>query len=294
MVEYFPTYQDIKAGQTNFEPYMPPALPGMINGMGTFITLPFTNNISASDTWTFTPPATVSASTKYTMTASGNTVEFTTDSSATAAELMAGLYAAARSDAQFWSDVDITLDSGTNVITVLARGVGQKLAASSTPTATNPIVVANTVPSSIGSVIPFGRFVGRKASYWADPLDNAGPASLINHASDFTVLGVTMSSNAVEKTGRFGDAVQSGYPVGSWMDVMIDTGTIKGIWVECVEPDIAPSDTACIAIAAGNEGKLTKSASGTINVGTKVRIMNNCQQAFGKNIVLVNLAFRQK
>lgn len=293
MVDYFPTYQDLNAGQTNFESYMPPAMPGMINGMGTFVALPFVNNINALDTWTLTPPATVSSSTEYKVTASGVTIALTTDASATPAELMAGLYAAARSDAQFWSNVDIALDSGTNVITLTGRGVGQKLAVTSTPTGTNPIVVANSVVASSGDAIPFGRFVGRKAGYFADPLDNAGPVALmaaINNASDYTVLGVTMASNVVEKTGRFAEA-KSGYPVGSWMDVMVDTGTIKGIWVECVEPDIAPTDSAYIAIAPGNEGKLTKSSSGTVNVSTKVKILNNAQQAFGRNCVLVKFAF---
>lgn len=290
MVDYFPTYANINAGQTNFESNMPPAMPGMINGMGTFVTLPFVNGINALDTWTLTPPGTVSSSTEYKATAFGVTVAFTTDASATTAELMAGLYAAARSDAQFWSNVDIALDTGTNVITLMGRGVGQKLAVSSTPTGTNPIVVANSVVASSGGVIPFGRFVGRKAGYFADPLDNAGSAALINHASDFTILGVTMFSNVAEKTGQFADA-KDGYPVGSSMDVMTDTGTIKGIWVECVESDIAPTDSAYIAIAAGNEGKLTKSSSGTVNVSTKVKILNNAQQAFGRNCVLVKLAF---
>lgn len=291
MVEYFPTYQDIKAGQTNFASEMPPALPGMINGMGTFVALPYTNNINTIDTWTFTPPATVSNNTVYTLAASGNTVRFTTDADATPAELMGGLFAAARSDAQFWSDVDITLAPGTNVITLTGRGVGQKLAASSTPTTPNPIVAVNTVVASIGNVIPFGRFIGRKAGYFADPLDNAGPASLINHASDFTILGVTIASQVVERTGRFGDAAKDGYPMGSWMDTMVDTGTIKGIWVECVEADLTPADSAYIAITAGNEGKLTRSATGTVNVSTKVKILNNTQQAFGKNTVLVKFAF---
>ena len=291
MVDYFPTYQDLKAGQTNYAAYMPPAMAGMINGMGNFVALPYLNNVNALDTWTFTPPGTVSNSTEYKIVAAGNTIAFTTDANATAAELMAGLYAAARNDAQFWSDVDIALDTGTNVITLTARGVGQKLAASSTPTGTNPIVVANSVAASSGSPIPFGRFVGRKSTYFFDPLDGAGSAALIDHASNYTVLGATIASQVVEKTGRFGDAVKEGYPVGSWMDTMVDTGTIKGMWVECVETDITPTDSAYIAIAAGNEGKLTKSSSSTVNVSTKVKILSNTQQAFGKNIVLVKFAF---
>ena len=117
------TSNNLVTGQTNFSRYMPVALPGMLSGIGTNQIFPHTNTLSALDTVTVTPPDTVDNSTLYKLTINGTTISFTTDSSATTAELGAGLYAAIRVDPIVYGLVDAALNTGTGVITLTARTV---------------------------------------------------------------------------------------------------------------------------------------------------------------------------
>lgn len=277
------------SGQRNFNRYMPNGLPGMMSGMGSAQIYPHMNTLGTLDTFTVTPPATVDNSSVYSVSVNGVTVSFTTDANATTAELGTGLYNLMRQDPEFYSLVEVTINTSTSVITLVSRAVGTTLTVVADPAAlTNVITVAKTVSTSSNLIIPFGRFVGRLSSYARDQRQNVSTATLVNAASGFELLGVTLSSHATEKVGRFGQA-QDGYAFGTTMNVVKNTGTYKGVYVECVEPNLVIGDSARIAVGAGNEGKLTKETSGTINVSTSVIIVSATEVVFGRNIVLAEV-----
>lgn len=277
-------------GQVNFNRYMPPAVPGMLSGTGQAKIYPHTNTYGTLDTITITPPATVDNSATYKVTLNSTSVvsvEFTTDANATTAELANGLFAAMRTNPIFYSLVDVALNTGTNVITLTARSVGTtiSLTQDSAGTTTNDLTIAKTVSTSSNLIIPFGRFVGRQASYPRDAREGVSAATLINHATNYEVLGVTLSSHATEQVGIFNNAV-GGYAFTKTMNVLQDVGTYKGVWVECVESNLIIGDSAYIAVGSGNEGKVTKTSSGNVDVTSKVKILSATEVSFGKNIVL--------
>jgi hypothetical protein len=155
---------------------------------------------------------------------------------------------------------------------------------------TNDLTIAKTVTGAANTIIPFGRFVGRQAAYYRDPLEGFGTMSLVDHASNYSEFGITMLSQATEQVGLFQNA-QDGYAFGKTMEILRNSGTYRGIWIETVETDLVFGDTARIQITAGNQGKLTKSTSSTVNVSSNVTILSSTQQAFGKNITLCKVDF---
>lgn len=295
-----PEFQSINVatGQSNYSRYMSPALAGMMSGIGSAIIIPALNNYATYDTVTITPPATVDNSAIYTVTiaAIGGgqknlSDSFTTDASATTAELGTGLYNAMITDPEFYSVVNVSLNTGTSVITLTARSVGTVLTVTSNSSATtNDLTITKTVTGAANAIIPFGRFVGRQTAYYQDPLEGVGAMTLVDHASNYSNYGVTILSQATEQVGTFQNA-QDGYAFGRTMEVLKNSGTYKGIWIETVESDLVIGDTARIQITAGNQGKLTKSTSGTANVSSNVTILSATQQAFGKNITLCKVDF---
>lgn len=295
-----PEFQSINnaLGQGNYSRYMSPALAGMLSGMGSAIIIPALNNYATYDTVTITPPGTVDNSATYTVTVAAIgggqknlSQSFTTDASATTAELGTGLYNAMITDPEFYSAVNVSLDSGTSVITLKARSVGTVLTVTSNSSVTtNDLTIAKTVTGASNAIIPFGRFVGRQSAYYRDPVEGFGTMSLVDHASNYSNYGVTILSQATEQTGLFQSA-QDGYAFGKTMEVLRNSGTFRGIWIETVEPDLVFGDTARIQITAGNQGKLTKSTSSTVDVSANVTILTSTQQAFGKNITLCKVDF---
>ncbi len=295
-----PEFQSINTppGQSNYTRYMAPALAGMMSGIGSAIMIPALNNYATYDTVTITPPETVDNSATYTVTIAAigggqkNLSEsFTTDGSATTAELGTGLYNAMITDPEFYSAVNIALNTSTSVITLTARSVGTVLTVTSNSSVTtNDLTIAKTVTGAANTIIPFGRFVGRQAAYYRDPLEGFGTMSLVDHASNYSEFGITMLSQATEQVGLFQNA-QDGYAFGKTMEILRNSGTYRGIWIETVESDLVFGDTARIQITAGNQGKLTKSTSSTVNVSSNVTILSSTQQAFGKNITLCKVDF---
>lgn len=291
MTTPFPTNKSFYPGQVNANRYMPPALPGMVNGEGTFQCYPYTNTLGTLEQWTLTLPTTPDASATYSFGVGGYNIQAKTDASPTKAELAQALLNAVRADAQLFSEIEIELDTSTNNLKIWARQCGKSLAIALNPSGqvTNAITTTKTQAASVSGVIPFGRFVGRKSDQFRDPLDGYGPATLITATTGFEILGVTLAANYLMKTGRFADA-QEGYPYESTMDVMNDTGTFKGVWIECVEPDIVIGDTSYIEVGSG---KLTKNASnsaGVISLGATVSVRSNTQFTFGnRSIVLCKL-----
>ncbi|PHK00173.1 hypothetical protein VF04_04520 [Nostoc linckia z7] len=268
---------------------MPPALPGMLSGFGSCTILPHINSVAAFDTVTITPPATVDNSKEYKVIVNGRTVSFTTDANATTAELGAGLYAAIQQDPVVYGLVDVALNTGTSVITLTARTVDLPLTvATNSADTTNDIAIAKTVSTSSNAIIPFGRFVGRKSTYTRDTLEGVSQATLIDATSGYEVLGVTLSSQATQKVGRF-SAAKDGYAFDTVMNVLKNIGTYKGVWVESVDADLAIGDTPYIAVASGNEGKITKTSSGNLAAGSNIKIISAAQQSFGKNIALIEI-----
>ncbi|MBN3946460.1 MAG: hypothetical protein HWQ38_08180 [Nostoc sp. NMS7] len=279
------------SGQTNFNRYMPVGLPGMMSGMGSHQTYPHTNTVSALDVVTVIPPATVDNSALYTLSVNGATVSYTTDSTATTAELGAGLYAAIQADPVVYGLVDASLNLTNSVITLTARTIDFSiLATTNVADRTNDIAIAKTTTNSHNLIIPFGRFVGRQSFYPRDPREGTSAATLIDLVSGYEVLGVTLSSQATEKVGRFGNA-KDGYAFGYVMNVLKNSGTYKGVWVEAVDPDLVIGDSPNIAVSVGNQGKITKIASGNLSVANNVKIISGTEQSFGRFIVLCEVRF---
>lgn len=276
-------------GTGNYNRYMPQGYPGRLSGMGQVQIYPHVNNLCQTEIWTITPPGTPTASTTYNLTINGVTVSATTDASPTALELGTALYNAFRLEAQLYGAIEPTLNTSTGVITLEVMGFAQNLVVS----ATAGIVAVKTVSATYGNIIPFGRFVGRKASYYRDPQDGSGTATLIDHASDYTLLGVTMTSYATERinpNNNLNVQALEGYPFGYVMNVLKDTGTCKGVWVETVEPDLAFGDPLYVAIGAGNEGKLTKTAGSNVPLVGKASLEIAANPTFGnRSIALISL-----
>ena len=107
---------------------------------------------------------------------------------------------------------------------------------------------------------------------------------MIDATSGYEVLGVTLSSQATQGVGYFANA-KDGYAFGTVMNVLKNIGTYKGVWVEAVDPDLAIGDTPYIAVATGNEGKITKTSSGNL-AAAGIKIISATEQTFGKYIAL--------
>lgn len=279
-------------GQQTYNYYMPLGLPGIYEGMGQYRAQTYINGASGTQpTYTITPPATVDANTAYKVTVDGVQVTATSGGATTTAQLGTLLYNALRQEGLVYRKADITVNTSTGVITLVSRTINQTLAiAVNSAETTNDLTVANTVAAGTAVTIPHGRFVGRLASYGKDPISGLSNAALVNHATNFTsgggqILGVVMK-NFVEKTSR-GPLAVAEIPFGGMMDVMNSVGTLKGIWVESVESDIVMTDTLYVAVGAGNEGKVSKTSSGNIDLSAKGRFVSDAVTALGKNIVLV-------
>ncbi|HEY9643069.1 MAG TPA: hypothetical protein V6C57_21450 [Coleofasciculaceae cyanobacterium] len=277
-------------GQQVYNQELAIAIPGQIIGMGPYMANPFVNTAGATlATYTITPPATVDASTAYSLSFDGIVVSFTSGGSTTTAQLGQGLLNAIRANPLVNRKADFTLNAGTGVITAIARFYNTAIAITSpsNATTTNDLTIANTVAIGTTSVVPYGRFVGRTTEV-PDPISGLSEAKLINSTSGFTVLGVTMKAFA-EKIGR-GPTAVVGYAPQTTMNVLQDTVGIKGIWVECVETSIVETDSVYIAVGAGNEGKASKTSSGNIDLTARARFITGTQiDPTGKTIVGVSL-----
>lgn len=276
-------------GTGNYNRYMPQAYPGRLSGFGSAKVLPHVNNVAETEVWTLTPPASPTAAAKYSATINGIKVEVTADADPTALEVGTALYNALRLEPQLYGAIDPALNTSTGVITLNVMGYAQML----TVTTSAGVTAAKTVAATYGNVIPFARFVGRKSTYYRDSSDGTSQASLISDNSSFTLLGVTMASYATERIvpGNVPNTqATEGYPFGYVMNVISDTGTCRGVWVECVDADLNFDDTLYIATSAGNEGKLTRTSTSNVALGTKGKLAIAATQTFGnRSIALLEL-----
>lgn len=282
------TYLPGAIGQNYFNRDIPEAMPGMRQGTGEVQSLPFINNAGmTAPTYTITPPATVDNSTAYVVSINGLVKTVTTDASATTLELGTLIYNALVSDALIGRLATFSLNTTTGVITIVSTTLNTAITITqvNAGTTTNDLTIANTVAVGTGTNIPIGRAVGTLSSYLPDRHGYL-PAALINHASNFTFKGFT-ELKVLERTDNSTDA-EAAYKPGQVMSVLTDCGVTQGIWVECVESDIATTDSCYIAVGAGNEGKVTKTSSSNMNVSSIVKFVSSAKTVNGKNIVRVH------
>lgn len=268
-----------QVGQLVYNEEMSIAVPGMIIGMGQYMANPYSNISSGvRPVYTITPPGTPDATTVYSVSIDGIVVSFTTGASTTTAQLGAGLHAAIRANAQVFRRVDSSLNAGTGVVTLTGRffNVAVAITSPSNAATTGDLTIATTTNPGTSTEIPFGRFVGRTSADTVDP-NGISSARLINSASGFTVLGVTMKS--YEEKNQIGPDAQTNYPFQSVMNVLQDCVGIQGIWVECVDANIVTTDTCCIAVGTGNEGRATRVTSGNIDISARASFITSTQVA---------------
>ena len=252
--------------RTNYNLYYDRAIPGMREGSINFprVRALVLNKGAVKEVWTITIPASPTASTTYSVTINNGlgTARFTTDASPTQAELQTGLLNAIRANPMF-GQRGVAEASGNNVIfTALNFGIENVL--------TSTLTVTKTTAAVMPTPVPFGRFVGRAAGA-TDP-DAAG----LPGATTDIIMGITHIVHDAEMTppryvGTAGEGTT--YPHQDVMDVVDRTGESAGIWVECVESDITINDSVYVSVAAGNEGKATKTSSGTISLSTRAAFL---------------------
>lgn len=218
---------------------------------------------AVKEVWTLAIPASPASSTIYTVKLNNGlgTARFTTDASATQAELQAGLLNAIRVNPAF-GQRGIASVSGNNVLfTALEYGIENTLVVTGAS-----LTATKTTAMTIPLPVPFGRFVAR-----ANTETNPKVAGLPTATTD-VILGITRIVKDIEMQPlTYQGANYSGttYPYQDVMDVVDRTGESSGIWVECVEADITINDDVYVSVAAGHEGKATKVTSGTIDISAK-------------------------
>ena len=261
--------------QRTYEQDIPIAAPGLISGLGEPRINTYTNaNSAIADTWELAIPSTPTADLEYTITVNGITVAYTATGTDTQNSLGLALYGAIIHAPNFYGLVSATYDATADTITLEGRSPGQVLTVTSNLTATRT-ANAGTAPEAV----PFGRFVAAKTTY------KEGEATLPTAASD-ELRGIVMSTHFIQRVGV--PAGRAAHLHEDEMNVIEDTLDLKGVWVEAVEATIVPSDPVYVSVAAGHQGKVTKTSSGNIAALTAV-FRNKSQMVGDKILVLVAL-----
>ena len=129
--------------------------------------------------------------------------------------------------------------------------------------------------------VPFGRFVGRAA---ADASDHA---RLVSLPTDI-VLGISWAIKDQERDG-IGSLAKTEYRANDTMDICDRTEGCDGIWVEAVDETIAINDIPYVSLAAGQEGKVTKTTTGNISIAAMASFQSDLKTlTSGKKIILVS------
>jgi hypothetical protein len=279
-----------QTGQLNYQQYMPQGVPGTMRGMGSYRVEPYLNNATGRRAVvTITPPSTPDANQLYSLLIDGIFgVNVTTDSSPTAVELGQLIYDAIRANPQLFRYLDPSLNTSSGVVTITQNyfNTALTIVQSNAASTTNDLTIQATTAPGTGAMIPYGRFVGRKSTFTMDS-NGVSAAALIDDATAnvWTVLGPTLK-DFYEKDRKGPDALV-GYPFGRTMSVLEDTGTYQGVLVEVVESDIKAGDPLYIAVAAGNEGKASKTSSSNIDVSARGRFVSDAFTALGLRLAYV-------
>lgn len=261
--------------QTNYSQYSAKAFPGQVDGLGDMGVRAMVNSaLDAKNTWTVTTPATVDNSAVYSISVVGGAIpaaivaSFTTDSSATQAELTAGLLAAIQA-----SDLSqyLAIRESANVITLeaLVPNVEYVVTSPTNATTTNDLTLAETVTEAASTPIPFGRFVVRSTSGTVDAFNEARlPAT----ASNVAVAGVVIAPTHAIERGAIGNAAVAQYAANDVMDVIDRTPPGGGVWVKCDSGSILPTTTAYIDCNT-TLGVVTATSTSNLALPTGVKIV---------------------
>lgn len=265
--------------RTNYNLKYDVATPGLCSGDTTSLLVQtYVNNAGATkELWTIGTPATVDNSTEYVITVDDLTISYTTDASATRAELIAGLQA--NYDANMIAGAKFDFETSGNNLLITAKYLDQTLAVSvNSGSTTNDLTATKTTASSSGKTVPFGRVVARTSG------DPKRGAKLPTVNTD-KVLGITLNPKDVERNG-IGDAIatRTVYKANEPMDVLVQTNSAEGVWVECVESDITVDDTIYVSVASGYEGMVTKTSTSNINISSYASFASSVQTAHADNV----------
>lgn len=274
-------------GQQTYARDIPRGEPGLFKSSGSAVIMPYVNSAGlTAPVYTITPPATVDASALYTLSIDSIPVSVTTDGTPTTLELGTLLYNAIRTNPEIFRLAQFALNTSTGVITVTGSYFNQPLTIvqDNAGTTTNDLVIANTVAAAGGTNLGIGLAVGTQSSYVADKYGRY-PANAIDHASNYTFRG--FSAREIVEPDKVGPLAEPTYKPGQVFGVVTDVGTREALLVQCVEATLTPADSAYIAVAGADAGKVTSNASGTMDVSSRVTIVSNAFTANDKNLVYV-------
>lgn len=265
--------------RTNYNLRYDVATPGLCSGDTTSLLVQtYVNNAgTAKEQWTIETPATPDNSTEYIIYADELTISYTTDGTASQAELAAGLKASYDANIIAGARFDFVVD-GTDLV-LTAKYIDQTIAVTvNDADTTEDLVAVKTTSSSAGNTVPFGRFVARSAG------DGERAAKLPTADTD-TILGVTLNAKDIERNG-IGDssATRTVYKGEVPMDVLVQTNSAEGVWVECVENDITIDDTIYVSVASGYEGMATKTSTDNIDISAYASFASSVKTAHADNV----------
>lgn len=263
--------------QTSYGQYHAKAFPGQMDGIGNIGVRPFINSaLDAKNTWTVATPSSVDNSSDYSVTVSGGaipaaiTATFTTDGSATQAELTAGLLAAIQAT-DIGSYFSITEASNTITLEALVPNVAYTVTSPTNASTTNDLTVTETVTEAISALIPFGRFVHRSTS---GTVDGFQEARLATGASNVALVGVTTPPTHAYERDAIGNTSTAGYAANDVMDVVNRTAPGGGIWVKADSASITVDTTVYIDTqVAANRGGITATSTSNIALPATCKVI---------------------
>jgi hypothetical protein len=271
------------------------AVPGQLEGFGSAGIRTLKN--SALDviwTNTVTTPASVDASTTYSLQFSGGDLlapvgmQYITTGSPTQAALNAGLLGAARSSDVF--DHFLPTLAG-NVVSFKARRSKQDytIASASNASTTNDLTIGTATPSAQSTAIDFGRFVVRSLA-----TDSFNEARLPSSNSGVQVMGVTLAPRVLAVKNAIGPNARAMYYQNEAMDVVNRSNDATGIWVESDPGIVAATALNAIFIdcnTAGKLGQLTLVSTNNLALPAGVSIVEGSTPTpnLGQNVTLVAL-----
>jgi hypothetical protein len=241
---------------------------------------------ASAEIWTITTPASPTSSAEYKFTLDQGVARFTTDASATQAELVTGLETAIKTNPIISGRVT-TLVSGTTIIlTSRQYGFAHTVSASGTG-----LTVAKTNGTGVmPAAIPFGRFAARPANSLV-----VGQCQLPALTTDL-LLGIALSVRDVERTyvGSIGSTPGAvnpdAYVAGTVADIVARTEG-GGVWVETVDEAISINDLIRVSLLVGQEGKVTKSTTDASTIplaGFSTILQPQVTLSDGRKIILIS------
>lgn len=280
--------------QRNYSQRFAVSTPGALDGIGQFRAETFKNSaLDGKNLWTIGIPATVDNSTTYSLSVTGGgisgteTVSYTTDGSATQAELRAGLLAAAKASSVLPRYFGISSSGNNLLLEALQANIAYTVTSPTNASTTNDLTLTETTAAAASAEIPFGRFVVRKTTAPADAHDEA---RLPTTATGVILAGVTMLTHAIERVGM-GTASRVAYQPNEAMDVLTNNAATRGIYVKCDGAGINPEATVYIDTqSASNRGGLTLTSTSNLALPATCKVREPAtQDPNGDWIVLVGV-----